>query len=63
MDIDVVNELRDHIALVYNPKYQVVLEHALAEILRLNDIIEVQRTVHDEMYGRNSNAKSSELFK
>ena len=63
MDLDVIQELRDHIALQYNPKYAIVLEHALAEIIRLNDILEIHRAVHDEMYGRNSNTKSNELFK
>ncbi len=63
MDLDVVNELRDHLARDYNPKFAIVLEHALAEILRLNDIVEAQRHVHGETYGRNSNKVSDGLFK
>jgi hypothetical protein len=63
MNLDVVEELRDHIELQYNPKYAIVLEHALAEILRLNDIIERNEAMHDEMYGRRSNARNQEIFK
>jgi len=65
MNPDVVEELREWIDDLKLGGWDGVdvLEHALAEILRLNDILEVHRAVQDEMYGRNSNAKSNELFK
>jgi hypothetical protein len=63
MDLDVVEELREQIKMTPYSGFAIILEHALAEIIRLNDIVEAHRVVHDEMYGRNSNAKSNELFK
>jgi hypothetical protein len=63
MNPDVVEELKSQIEFFHGLGYTEVLEHALAEIIRLNDIIEQNRAMHDEIYGRNSNARNQELFK
>jgi len=67
MNPDVVEELQAYIEINEDGHWgngvTLALERALAEIIRLNDIIEQNRVIHDEMYGRNSNARNQELFK